>query len=111
DEDYATVQFSVSRDITGTYAFFVWALFESGGAAGGYIYNDGTPVPSVEGSGFDGAYYDADGNQVTSGLKANTVYTMKVYYPDATAFKIGSAVADGNPFTLYFANMSSGNDA
>ena len=112
DEDYASVQFSVSRDVPGTHAFFAWIGFaDDSGVAGGYLYNNGTAVPSTEGSGFNGAYYDAEGNQVTSGLKANTVYTVKWYYPNATVFKIGCAVADGSPITLYFANMSSGNDA
>jgi len=114
DEDYASVQFSLSRDIpsNAVYAFFSWVLFaDTSGAAGGYLKNDGTITQSVADSGFNAVAYDAEGNVVTSGFKANTVYTMKLYYPNATAFKLGCCVQDGEAITLYFANPSSGNDA
>ena len=113
NEDYASVQFSLSRDIPSdaTYAFFSWVNFADGnGAAGGYLKNDGTAVASAADTGFNVAAYDADGNLVTTGFKANTVYTMKWYYTNATKFKIGCCVQDGNSITVYFANMSSGND-
>lgn len=114
DEDYASVQFSLSRDIPAdaTYAFFSWVTFADGnGAVGGYLKNDGTPVASAADTGFNVAAYDADGNLVTTGFKANTVYTMKWYYTNATTIKVGCCVQDGAPITIYFANMSSGNDA
>jgi len=84
---------------------------DTSGAAGGYLKNDGTITQSVADSGFNAVAYDAEGNVVTSGFKANTVYTMKLYYPNATAFKLGCCVQDGEAITLYFANPSSGNDA
>ena len=69
------------------------------------------PVAAAADTGFNVAAYDVDGNLVTTGFKANTVYTMKWYYTNATKIKVGCCVQDSAPITIYFANMSSGNDA
>ena len=84
DEDYASIFFSLSREITNpTYAFFSWWYDASGKLASstvGYLHIDGSFTDTSDGTivGAKAAFFDKDGNKVTS-LSANTVYEMRWY--------------------------------
>ncbi len=112
DEDYASVLFAVSREFTGTYAFFTW-WFDGLTAAdnqdgGGYIRTDGEYYAS--GTTLPGAKavaYDMNGNKVTS-FAANTVYELRWYGEGAMMFKVACCEQNGQSITTYFAKPSSG---
>ncbi len=113
DEDYASVQISLSRDIESNHIFFTW-WFDADGAnkgSGGFLMADGsynasgTTMPNP-----NAVAYDMNGNKVTS-FKANTVYEIRWYGEGTTAFKLGCCEQNGEAITVYYANPSSGNDA
>ena len=116
DEDYASIQFSVSRDITsyGSYLFFSWWYVDSSNQGGaGYLLSNGNASASnTAPTGFNAVAYNLDGTQATS-FVANTVYELRLYGEGATAFGVGLAAQNDNPemINVYWANPSSGNDA
>ena len=113
DEDYVSVYFSLSRDLTNpNYAFFAWWYDASGAnkGAAGYLKADGKyEVRAAELTDLKVVAYDMDGNVATS-FVANTVYEMRWYSKSATAFKIGCCEKNGQSITVYYADPSSGND-
>lgn len=113
DEDYASVYFSLSRDLTNpNYAFFAW-WYDANGAnkgAAGFLKADGKFESRSESpADLKIVAYDMDGNVATS-FVANTVYEMRWYSKQATAFKIGCCEKNGESITVYYADPSSGND-
>lgn len=113
DEDYVSVYFSLSRDLTNpNYAFFAWWYDANGtnkGSAGFLKANGGFETRSESPADFKVVAYDMDGNVATS-FVANTVYEMRWYSKSATAFKIGCCEKNGQSITVYYADPSSGND-
>ena len=112
DEDYASIYFSLSRKLTGTYAFFAWwfdAENKNNGGAGYLQLDGGTAPASTAPTGFKVVVYDMDGNKATS-FEANTAYEMRWYGEGATAFNVGCCEQDGNPITVYYTNPAHGND-
>jgi len=113
DEDYASIQFSVSREFAGNYAFFTW-WFDANGknqGGGGYLLADGSYIEG--GTTMTNPYaiaYDMNGNAVTS-FQANTVYELRWYGEGATMFKLACCEQNGEHITVYYANPSSGNEA
>ncbi|MBP3422826.1 MAG: hypothetical protein J6K86_03570, partial [Clostridia bacterium] len=109
EEDYASIQFSLSREMTGTYAFFAWYIDSTGARHGSNVYLrlDGKANQTTA-DGMTVIALDMDGKPVTS-FAANTAYEMRWYGKGvATAFEIGCCVTSGNFITTYFANPSSG---
>jgi hypothetical protein len=116
DEDYASVQFSISRefDSAGTYAFFSWAYKADGSGwdknkTAGYIQMNGISA---------GAPAEAYGMVIDleTGLKATKfvpgkAYEMRWYGEDITTFKVGCCEQNGETITIYYANATSGNEA
>ena len=125
DEDYASVQFVLGREfnteVHSTYAFFSWmnvipeGATEKVYAAGGWLKQDGTTVPSTEEkfnaseNGFKFIVLDADGMEARSGFKANTVYTLRIYCDYLVELQLCVYAISGEPMDIYFANPSSGN--
>ena len=113
DEDYVSVYFSLSRDLTNpNYAFFAWWFDADGNnkGAAGYLKADGKFEARAEAlTDLKIVAYDMDGNVATS-FVANTVYEMRWYSNLATAFKIGCCEKNGESITVYYADPSSGND-
>ncbi len=113
EDDYASIQFAVSRDITGysSYIFFCWYYIDGvNQGGGGYLLSDGNANGCP--TGLNVVAYNMDGTQATS-FVANTVYELRWYGEGATAFGVGLAAQNDNPevINVYWANPSSGNDA
>ena len=108
EEDYASIQFSLSRDLTGDNAFFAWCYDALSGG------NCTTVTVSKNGTGSGGditvKVFDLEGNEVTN-IEAGKAYEMRFYSEINIRFQIGCYEANGEYITTYFANPSSGNDA
>ena len=113
EEDYASVLFSVSRNLTGTYAFFAWCTLADGTspASGmGYLKADGTFAPSSTPiNGGTAVAYDLATGEVATSFVPGKAYEMRWYGDTAVTFKIGCCEPNG--IVTYYANPTSGNDA
>ena len=117
DEDYASIQFVLGREIVGDNVFFSWIHLMSGGtkiyAAGGTLYKNGTTSIHSESSGraFSYRVFEANSGAFVSEsnpMKAGVVYTLQVYCPELIDVELSVYEASGQPLTIYFANISSG---
>ena len=109
-DDYASIQFSLSREMTGKYAFFSWWYNKDGilqSTTIGYLTTSGEGYAIT--SGYKVVAYDMDGNVATS-FKAKTVYELRWYGAGDMTFKFGCCEQNGESITLYYANPSSGSD-
>ena len=108
DEEYASVQFSLSRTTTSTFLFTAWWIDSKGANKGlvGYLKLDGTMYQMTD--GFKIFVYDMQGYPVTK-FEANTAYELRFYGKDAVTFKVGCCEENGQPITVYYAKPSSGN--
>ena len=112
-EDYASVQFSVSRAFTGKYAFYTWYMAEA--KAGGsrpsssvYFMADGSSGNNL---GISAVAYDMNGKKATTFVPGQ-VYELRWYDANhiAYGFEFGCCEANGESITVYFANQSAGNE-
>ena len=104
--DYASVQFALSRDMTASDLFFAWCYNAS---------NDCTmvTVSKSTGNGISGditvRVYNLDGTPATD-IEAGKAYEMRLYVEGAYKFEIGCMEANGQPITMYWANLTNGNE-
>ena len=108
DEDYASILFSLSRELTSTFAFTAWWIDALGVNQGlvGYLTREGGMLHVIDDFGI--VALDASGKVATS-FAPNTVYELRFYGIGATTFKVGCCEENGESITLYFANPSHGN--
>lgn len=106
-EDYASVQFSVSRAFSGTNAFFAWIWMP--GETSNRLTNNQYVRTNGTGSNEYVKVCDVDGNAVTS-FEVGKAYEMRWYHEGAIAFRVGCCEQNGEHITIYYANPSSGND-
>ena len=105
NEEYASVLFSLSRELECDNLFFAWGYGAKTGAVG-TLKCDGTMTGCAD--GYKVVALNMDGTVATS-FKANTVYELRYYGIGATGFGVACYNADGQAVTTYFANATSGN--
>ena len=125
DEDYASIQFVLGRDFTdaSTSVFFAWINAMVNGtktyAAGGWLYQNGSTGASTEEkfnakeNGYKYRVFDENKGAYVSEsnpIKAGVVYTLQVYCPKLIDVELATYAISGQPMTIYFANIDSGND-
>ncbi len=114
--DYVDVEFSLGDNRT-VGSLCLWAYKPDAGILGGN-YSVKAAATTAESNAAERKIQvlDADGNAITE-LKANTVYTLRVYLNGGTgsaanmiAISTFSTAAD-NPAVMYFGDITYGNDA
>ncbi len=114
DEDYASIQFSISRAFTGTSAFFAWCTLADGTSPAngvGYLsVNGGFSVSATPIEGGTVVAFDLETGLKATSFVPGKAYEMRWYGDTAVTFKIGCCEQNGESITIYYANPSSGND-
>ena len=108
NEEYASIQFSISREFTGAFAFFTWwynaESVNQGG--GGYLKTDGT----YDGGSLNAVAFDLETGEIATNFVPDKAYELRWYAKDAIIIKLGCCEQNGESITVYYANPSSGNE-